>query len=236
MCRNNAIILQIVMTLFGGWFTSLQPLDISCVSRLDAVRAAVCIAAPSLQPVFLLSCAVIFCALPCCAVALQILGVHLGRRGLPLAPDVQVAEIAAMTMGFTGADLANLVNEVSLLLFRTEGACGLPVVGPRQSGYWSNEMHTVQYSNCGRGSQTSALSSEPRACEGAQRPVTYPSLSGQVIHYQGVQARTHHSGASAVLVTVGFCVLSQRLKITSVTQSRSSGLGSGCLVNNSMLP
>lgn len=43
---------------------------------------------------------------------LQILGVHLQRRGLPLAPDVQVDEIAAMTTGFTGADLANLVNEV----------------------------------------------------------------------------------------------------------------------------
>ena len=45
---------------------------------------------------------------------LQILGVHLHRRGLPLAPDVQVEEIAAMTMGFTGADLANLVNEVGV--------------------------------------------------------------------------------------------------------------------------
>ena len=95
----------------------------------------------------LLSCAVVFCALPCCAVALQILGVHLGRRGLPLAPDVQVAEIAAMTMGFTGADLANLVNEVCLLLFRTESACGLPVLGQRRSGSGAkkNEMHTVQY-------------------------------------------------------------------------------------------
>ena len=40
---------------------------------------------------------------------------------------------------------------------------------------------TVQYGNCGRGSQTSALASEPRAHEGAHRAqVTYPSLSGQV--------------------------------------------------------
>lgn len=45
-------------------------------------------------------------------VVLQILGVHLQRRGLPLAEDVSVDEIAKMTMGFTGADLANLVNEV----------------------------------------------------------------------------------------------------------------------------
>jgi hypothetical protein len=39
---------------------------------------------------------------------------------------------------------------------------------------------SVQYSICGRGSQTSALASEPRAHEGARRPVTYPSLSGQI--------------------------------------------------------
>lgn len=45
-------------------------------------------------------------------VTLQILGVHLQRRGLPLADDVSIEEIATMTMGFTGADLANLVNEV----------------------------------------------------------------------------------------------------------------------------
>lgn len=52
----------------------------------------------------------------------QILGVHLQRRGLPLAPDVQVDEIAAMTTGFTGADLANLVNEAALLAGRTNKA------------------------------------------------------------------------------------------------------------------
>jgi hypothetical protein len=46
------------------------------------------------------------------ALLLQILGVHLQRRGLPLADDVSIEEIATMTMGFTGADLANLVNEV----------------------------------------------------------------------------------------------------------------------------
>ena len=41
-------------------------------------------------------------------------------------------------------------------------------------------LGTVQYSNCGRGYQTSALASEPRAHEGAHRPVAYPSLSVQV--------------------------------------------------------
>ncbi|WIA09703.1 hypothetical protein OEZ85_009088 [Tetradesmus obliquus] len=52
----------------------------------------------------------------------QILGVHLQRRGLPLADDVSVEEIATMTMGFTGADLANLVNEAALLAGRTNKA------------------------------------------------------------------------------------------------------------------
>ncbi|KAF5831580.1 ATP-dependent metallopeptidase Hfl [Dunaliella salina] len=48
----------------------------------------------------------------------QILQVHLSRRGLPLAADVSVASLASFTTGFTGADLANLVNEAALLAGR----------------------------------------------------------------------------------------------------------------------
>ena len=40
------------------------------------------------------------------------------RRGLPLAEDVSAPEVAAMTTGFTGADLANMVNEAALLAGR----------------------------------------------------------------------------------------------------------------------
>ncbi|MBT3627136.1 MAG: ATP-dependent zinc metalloprotease FtsH [Rhodospirillaceae bacterium] len=43
----------------------------------------------------------------------QILNVHL--RKVRLAPDVEAEKIAALTTGFTGADLANLVNEAALL-------------------------------------------------------------------------------------------------------------------------
>lgn len=52
----------------------------------------------------------------------QILRVHLQRRGLPLAEDVTVENLASATTGFTGADLANLVNEVF--------SCGPPVFSP----------------------------------------------------------------------------------------------------------
>jgi cell division protease FtsH len=47
---------------------------------------------------------------------IQILGVHL--RKVKLAPDVDAEKIAALTPGFTGADLANLVNEATLLATR----------------------------------------------------------------------------------------------------------------------
>jgi cell division protease FtsH len=48
----------------------------------------------------------------------KILKVHVRNRGLPLAPSVDLAQIAGMTVGFTGAELANLVNEAALLAGR----------------------------------------------------------------------------------------------------------------------
>ncbi|MEE1005761.1 MAG: ATP-dependent zinc metalloprotease FtsH [Acutalibacteraceae bacterium] len=46
----------------------------------------------------------------------EILKVH--SRGKPLGPDVNLATIAKSTSGFTGADLANLLNESALLAVR----------------------------------------------------------------------------------------------------------------------
>jgi cell division protease FtsH len=46
----------------------------------------------------------------------EILKVH--TRGVPLAPDVDLSEIAAQTPGLVGADLRNLVNEAALLAAR----------------------------------------------------------------------------------------------------------------------
>src|SRR5438445_752071 len=47
---------------------------------------------------------------------LQILQVH--ARKVRLAPDVDLEKVAALTPGFSGADLANLVNEAALLATR----------------------------------------------------------------------------------------------------------------------
>jgi cell division protease FtsH len=47
---------------------------------------------------------------------LQILGIHLKKARL--ARDVDAEKVAALTPGFTGADLANLVNEATLLATR----------------------------------------------------------------------------------------------------------------------
>jgi cell division protease FtsH len=46
----------------------------------------------------------------------QILQVHM--RGVKLSEDVNAEKVAALTPGFTGADLANLVNEAALLATR----------------------------------------------------------------------------------------------------------------------
>ncbi|XP_052203089.1 ATP-dependent zinc metalloprotease FTSH 9, chloroplastic-like isoform X2 [Diospyros lotus] len=47
-----------------------------------------------------------------------ILKVHVSKKELPLGDDVDLVAIASMTTGFTGADLANLVNEAALLAGR----------------------------------------------------------------------------------------------------------------------
>lgn len=50
----------------------------------------------------------------------QILAVHMKK--VKLNTDVQIAQIAALTPGFTGADLANLINEAALLATRRNAA------------------------------------------------------------------------------------------------------------------
>ncbi|XP_065877532.1 ATP-dependent zinc metalloprotease FTSH 9, chloroplastic [Euphorbia lathyris] len=47
-----------------------------------------------------------------------ILKVHVSKKELPLGKDVDLSDVASMTTGFTGADLANIVNEAALLAGR----------------------------------------------------------------------------------------------------------------------
>ncbi|MAG31258.1 MAG: cell division protein FtsH [Deltaproteobacteria bacterium] len=46
---------------------------------------------------------------------------HVHARNKPLAPDVDLAEVAQATPGFSGADLANTMNEAALLTARRRG-------------------------------------------------------------------------------------------------------------------
>jgi cell division protease FtsH len=48
----------------------------------------------------------------------EILRVHIAARALPLAGDVAVPAVAAATAGFSGAELANVVNEAAMLAAR----------------------------------------------------------------------------------------------------------------------
>jgi len=54
--------------------------------------------------------------LPTEAGRLQILKIHTAK--VPLAPDVNLERLAQITAGFSGADLANIVNEAALLAVR----------------------------------------------------------------------------------------------------------------------
>jgi len=77
----------------------------------------------------------------------DILKVH--ARGKPMAADVDLLSIARRTPGFTGADLANVLNEAALLTARNDGklidylaldeAIDRVVAGPQKSSRLMNE-------------------------------------------------------------------------------------------------
>ncbi|GAB2779007.1 ATP-dependent zinc metalloprotease FtsH [Halomonas shantousis] len=87
-----------------------------------------------------------------------ILEVH--TRKMPLAEDVDLARLAEVTIGFSGADLANLANEAALLAGRRErsdvdwdcfaNARDRLLLGEeRESGVSERERHIVAYHESG---------------------------------------------------------------------------------------
>ena len=52
----------------------------------------------------------------------EILRLHVGRRGIPLHEEVDLARLARLTPGSTGAELANLLNEAAINAARTGDA------------------------------------------------------------------------------------------------------------------
>ncbi|GAB2234976.1 hypothetical protein Drorol1_Dr00004252 [Drosera rotundifolia] len=82
-----------------------------------------------------------------------ILKVHASKKELPLGDDVNLADVASMTTGFTGADLANLVNEAALLAGREKKT----VVGK------IDFIHAVERSVAGLEKKTAKLKGNEKA-------------------------------------------------------------------------
>src|SRR4051812_9992173 len=82
---------------------------------------------------------------------LQILKVH--SQGKPVAPDVDLESVARRTPGFTGADLANVLNEAALLTARSNAkvitstyldeAIDRVVAGPQKRSRLMNEKEKL---------------------------------------------------------------------------------------------
>src|SRR3712207_5467349 len=82
----------------------------------------------------------------------RILEVH--AKGKPLAPDVDLETVARRTPGFTGADLANVLNEGALLTARNNGtvltdavleeAIDRVIAGPERKTRAMSEEHTSE--------------------------------------------------------------------------------------------
>ncbi|MDQ3964005.1 MAG: ATP-dependent zinc metalloprotease FtsH [Actinomycetota bacterium] len=97
----------------------------------------------------------------------EILGLH--ARGKPLAADVDLAYLARRTPGFSGADLANVINEAALLTVRSgkdeihlaelEEAILRVLHGPKRKGRMVSpeERARVGYHECGHAIVAAAI-------------------------------------------------------------------------------
>src|SRR6185503_8477730 len=76
----------------------------------------------------------------------EILRLHVERRGIPLAADVDLARMARLTPGASGAELANLLNEAAIAAARDR-----MLLGKERKGFRAldRERCTVAYHEAG---------------------------------------------------------------------------------------
>ena len=122
------------------------------------------------------------CCCCCCCCCCPHLAATMYALSMPGIAEATLVAISSCTHTVTQhkcADSQTVGHEHSTG-YKTGGpaACTCTILGLSQQPLYS----TVQYSNCRRGTPTSALASEPSAHEGARRPVAYPrhTMSGSV--------------------------------------------------------
>lgn len=115
-----------------------------------------------------------------------ILALH--ARGKPLAPDVDLELVARRTAGFSGADLANVVNEAALLAARG----GKTLIAPRQLS------EAVERTVAGPERRSRVLSADDRhriAHHEAGHAIVSTALSGtEAVTKVSIVARGHAGG------------------------------------------
>ncbi len=115
-----------------------------------------------------------------------VLAIH--GRGKPLAPDVDLDSIAQRTAGFSGADLANVVNEAALLAARRHS----PTIGP------AHLVEAIERVVAGPERRSRILSPQERhriACHEAGHAVVSAALPGtDRVGKVSIVARGHGGG------------------------------------------
>jgi cell division protease FtsH len=118
-----------------------------------------------------------------------ILGVHARKR--PLAPEVDLDQIAARTPGFTGADLANVLNEAALLTVR---AGATTIATPQVSEAITRVLHGPHRGMLLTAPERTRIATH----EGAHAVVAAAVGHGGEVHRVSVVARGRALGTTAL--------------------------------------
>ena len=117
----------------------------------------------------------------------EILKVH--TRTVPLAPDVNLEQLASATPGMTGADLANLVNEAALLAARRDAGRGASARSDRRARK-SAARHGAQRRDPGRRTTPHGVP-RSRPCADRNAPARRGSSAEGVDHPARASAGRH---------------------------------------------